>query len=326
GRVPLRMTDGGTDLKWRAERFAAMNRPDMRLVVTGDGNVRFTDKKIALVGQLQANRGYFEIGDNQLPELSDDVVIVGEQRKVVQKQADTQFPIQLDLRLSLGNDLRLFAYGYQGYLGGRLRLYTNPAGLLRAEGRINTDRGRFTAYGKRLEVEKGIVTFDGPVDNPTLQVEAWQRNQAVEVGVKISGTVESPQVQLVSEPPVPEGEKLSWLVLGRAPGDAQGADLALLQAAAGTLFGRGDAVGINQRIAQQLGLDDVSFRGSGQLTGNVVALGKRFSDKVYVTVEQGIGLAQSLVKLDYSLSRRWSARLETGNVSGVGLFYRIAFD
>ncbi|HEY9380212.1 MAG TPA: translocation/assembly module TamB domain-containing protein, partial [Burkholderiales bacterium] len=326
GRVPLRMTGGGTDLNWRAERFAVMNRPDMRLVVTGDGNVRFADKKIALVGQLQADRGYFEVGDNQLPELSDDVVIVGEQRKVVQKPGEKQFPIQLDVRLNLGNDLRLFAYGYQGYLGGRLRLYTNTNGLLRAEGRINTDRGRFTAYGKRLEVEKGVITFDGPIDNPTLQVEAWQRNQAVEVGVKISGSVQSPQVQLASEPPVSEGEKLSWLVLGRAPGDAQGADLALLQAAAGTLFSRGDAVGVNQRIAQQLGLDDVSFRGSGQLTGNVVALGKRFSDKIYVTFEQGIGLAQSLVKLDYSLSRRWSARLETGNVSGIGLFYRIAFD
>ncbi len=326
GRVPLRMADGGTDLSWRAERFAAMNRPDMRLVVTGDGTVRFVDKKIALVGQLQANRGYFEVGDNQLPELSDDVVIVGAQRKVAQKQADAPFPIQLDLRLNLGDDLRLFAYGYQGYLGGRLRLYTNPEGMLRAEGRINTDRGRFTAYGKRLDVEKGVITFDGPVDNPTLQVEAWQRNQAVEVGVKLSGTVESPHVQLVSEPPVSDGEKLSWLVLGRPPGDAQGADLALLQAAAGTMFGRGDAVGINQRLAQQLGLDDLSFRGSGELTGNVVALGKRFSDKVYVTFEQGIGLAQSLVKLDYSLSRRWSARLETGSVSGIGLVYRIAFD
>src|SRR5690606_18564724 len=136
-------------------------------------------------------------------------------------------------------------------LGGRLRLHTNENGVLRAEGRINTERGRFLAYGKRLEVERGVVRFDGPLDNPTLEVEAWQRNQPVEVGVRITGTVSSPLVQLISEPPVSDGEKLSWLVLGRAPGDAQGADLALLQAAAGTLFGRGDSVGFSQRVAQQ---------------------------------------------------------------------------
>jgi translocation and assembly module TamB len=126
---------------------------------------------------------------------------------------------------------------------------------------------------------------------------------------------------------VPAGEKLSWRGLGRAPDNAQSGDLALLQAAAGTLFGRGDKVGISQKLAHGLGLDEVSLRGSGALTGNVVALGKRLSDKLYVTYEQGIGAAQNLVQLDYTLSRRWSAQLETGTtLSNIGLVYRIVFD
>lgn len=324
GRMPLRMAEGGGTLTWRAQQLALMNRPDMRLVVSGDGGITMNAKSIALNGQLLAERGYFEIGATELPKLSDDVVIVGAKTSVRPRSA--YLPFALDLRLDLGKNLEVHAYGYHGRLGGRIRLATGPEGRLLADGRIRTERGRFNAYGKELDVEQGLLTFDGPVDNPTLDVEAWRRNQAVEVGVKLSGTAQSPQVQLVSEPPVSEGEKLSWLVLGRAPDDAQGADLALLQAAAGTLFGRGDKVGINQKLARQLGLDDLSFRGSGQLTGNVVAVGKRFSDKLYITFEQGIGLAQNLVKLDYSLSRRWSARLETGTVSGLGLIYRIAFD
>ncbi len=318
GRVPLRMAEGdGGTLTWRAQQLALMNRPDMRLVVSGDGGITMNAKSVALHGQLLAERGYFEIGATQLPQLSDDVVIVG--AKAVRPRG-APLPFALDLRLDLGKNLEVHAYGYHGRLGGRVQLVTGPQGRLLADGRIRTERGRFNAYGKELDVEQGLLTFDGPLDNPTLDVEAWRRNQAVEVGVKLSGTAQSPQVQLVSEPPVSEGEKLSWLVLGRAPDDAQGADLALLQAAAGTLFSRGDKVGINQQIARQFGLDDLSFRGSGQLTGNVVAIGKRFSDKLYVTLEQGIGLAQNLVKLDYSLSRRWST------VSGLGLFYRIAFD
>src|SRR5690606_25267905 len=121
----------------------------------------------ALVGELGADQGYFELGDNQLPELGDDVIVVGETREVVaQAPGEAALPVHLDLRLSLGKDFRLFAYGYQGYLGGRLRLHTNENGVLRAEGRINTERGRFLAYGKRLEVERGVVRFDGPLDNP----------------------------------------------------------------------------------------------------------------------------------------------------------------
>ena len=123
------------------------------------------------------------------------------------------------------------------------------------------------------------------------------------------------------------GERLSWLVLGRAPTDATKADLGLLQAAAGALLSRGDSMPLDRRIARSFGLDEISFRGSGQTQDSVVAVGKRFSDKLYLSYEQGIGtVASSLVKLDYALSRRWSARIETGTSTGGGIFYRFSWD
>ena len=41
GSLPLRLADGATALEWRAERFRVLNRPDMRLVVSGRGDARF---------------------------------------------------------------------------------------------------------------------------------------------------------------------------------------------------------------------------------------------------------------------------------------------
>jgi translocation and assembly module TamB len=126
---------------------------------------------------------------------------------------------------------------------------------------------------------------------------------------------------------VSEGERLSWLVLGRAPTDATKADLGLLQAAAGALLARGDSMPIDRRLAKTFGLDEISFRGSGEVQDRAIALGKRLSDKVYVSYEQGIGtVTSSLVKLDYALSRRWSLRAETGTSSGWGVFYRFSWD
>jgi autotransporter translocation and assembly factor TamB len=56
-------------------------------------------------------------------------------------------------------------------------------------------------------------------------------------------------------------------------------------------------------------------------------VGKRVSDRLYVSDEQGIGaVATSLVKLDYALGRRWSLRGEAGTTSGAGLFYRFSWD
>jgi translocation and assembly module TamB len=217
--------------------------------------------------------------------------------------------------------------GLEGKLGGRVNLTTTKEGELRAFGRLQTLNATFFAYGQKLQVDPGVVIFDGPLDNPALQITAWRRNLAVEAGVQISGTVRAPLVQLVSQPPVSEGERLSWLVLGRAPTDATKADLGLLQAAAGALLARGNSMPLDRRIARSFGLDEVSFRGSGEVQDRVLAFGKRLSDKLYVSYEQGLGtVASNLVKIDYALSRRWSLRAETGTSSGGGIFYRFSWD
>ena len=226
-----------------------------------------------------------------------------------------------------GRGAELAAGGLEGKLTGRINFTTTAEGELRAYGRIETLNATYFAYGQRLQVDPGILIFDGALDNPALQITAWRRNQAVEAGVQLSGTMLAPRVQIVSQPPVSEGERLSWLVLGRAPTDATKADLGLLQAAAGALLARGDSMPIDRKLAKTFGLDEISFRGTGEVQDRAIAVGKRLSDKVYVSYEQGLGtVTSSLVKLDYALSRRWSLRAETGTSSGWGVFYRFSWD
>jgi translocation and assembly module TamB len=219
------------------------------------------------------------------------------------------------------------AQGLDGRLSGKLQVVTTKDGELRGYGQVNMVHATYYAYGQSLAVDPGVLIFDGPLDNPSLQVTAWRRNLAVEAGVQVTGTARAPRVQLVSQPPVSEGERLSWLVLGRAPSDATKADLGLLQAAAGALLARGEAMPLDRRIARNFGLDEVSFRGTGEVQDRVVAFGKRLSDRLYISYEQGLGqLATNLVKLDFSLGRRWSLRAETGSSSGAGLYYRFSWD
>ena len=214
-----------------------------------------------------------------------------------------------------------------GKVAGLVDLSTTKDGELRAHGRLYAVNATFLAYGQTLQVDPGVVIFDGPIDNPSLQITAWRRNQAVEAGVEVTGTARTPQVQLVSQPPVAEGERLSWLVLGRAPSGATQADLGLA-AGRGRRAARRRRLGAaDRRIARRVGLDEISLRGSGELTDRVVAVGKRLSDRVYISYEQGIGaVASNLIKLDYALGRRWTLRAETGTSSGGGLFYRYSWD
>ncbi len=325
GVLPLRPSAGDAQLEWRAREFGLLARPDLRLTVSGDGEARLSKGKVSLSGALRADRGYLELEQDRLPQLGGDVVIEGQPRTASNERA--RLPVALDIQLDLGEQLQVRGYGLEGRLAGQLQVETTAEGELRAYGRIQAVNATFRAYGQRLEVDPGIAIFDGPLDNPSLQLTAWRRNQQVEAGVQVSGTARAPRVQLVSQPPVPEGERLSWLVLGRAPGDATKADLGLLQAAAGALLARGDRMPLDRRIAQAFGVDEISLRGSGEVGDRVVAVGKRLSDRLYVSYEQGLGIvASALVKLDLALTQRLSVRAETGTSSGVGLFYRFSWD
>ena len=324
GTLPL-AKGGAAQLNWRAEKLGVLERPDMRLVTSGEGEVTWDGERFALKGELRADRGHFEFERERLPTLGEDVVVLGQDRPA--PKGRMKLPITLELRLELGNELVVRAYGLDGKVAGLVDLTTTKEGELRAHGRLYTVNATFLAYGQTLQVDPGVLIFDGPIDNPSLQITAWRRNQAVEAGVQVTGTARSPNVQLVSQPPVPEGERLSWLVLGRAPSGATQADLGLLQAAAGALLSGGESVPLDRRIARKFGLDEIALRGSGELTDRVVAVGKRLSDRVYISYEQGIGtVASNLIKLDYALGRRWTLRAETGTSSGGGLFYRYSWD
>ncbi|MBV9360510.1 MAG: translocation/assembly module TamB domain-containing protein, partial [Betaproteobacteria bacterium] len=326
GTLPLRLTEGEANLMWQAKNFAVLERPDMRLVATGQGEAGFDGKRLLIAGELHAERGHLEIERDRIPKLGEDVVIVGEPRKPP-AAAKAALPVHLNVDLDLGSNFTIHAQGLEGKLTGRINFTTTAEGELRAFGRIETLNATYYAYGQRLQVDPGIMIFDGALDNPALQITAWRRNQAVEAGVQLSGTMLAPRVQIVSQPPVSEGERLSWLVLGRAPTDATKADLGLLQAAAGALLARGDSMPIDRKLAKTFGLDEISFRGTGEVQDRAIAVGKRLSDKVYVSYEQGLGtVTSSLVKLDYALSRRWSLRAETGTSSGWGVFYRFSWD
>ena len=325
GTLPLRMAEGGARLSWRAEKFGLLQRPNMRLVASGEGEAQVADKRLSLTGSLRADRGYFELDQGRMPKLGEDIVIVGQKPAAAREPA--KVPVALDLQLDLGDDLQVRGFGLEGKIRGKLQVETTKDGELRAYGRIETLNATFYAYGQSLQVDPGVIIFDGQLDNPSLQITAWRRKQQVEVGVQVSGNAKSPRVQLVSNPQVPEGEKLSWLVLGRAPAEATKGDLGMLQAAAGALLANNEGVPLDRRIARTFGLDEISLRGTGEAADRVVAVGKRLSDKLYISYEQGLGAtASQLVKLDFSLTQRLALRTETGTSTGVGLLYRFSWD
>lgn len=324
------------------------------VVVSGNSLVDFKDEIFNITGKIMTDIGFIKQPEGGMPGLADDIVVMD--KTDTEPKPQTQ-KMNLDVTLDLGERFFLRASGLEGRLAGQLHLHSEPGQLLSAVGTIATRNTRFEAYGQRLQVRRGIVNFDGPLDNPGLNILAVRTSQQigtnsdssevfdqpsqdssvnalavreglrVEAGVEITGTVRQPKIKLVSQPDVPDSEKLSWIVLGR-PADKSGLDSALLLSAASSILGGSDE-GILDSITQGLGIDDFSIRQQegGGLADQVGTIGKRLSSRAYLSFEHGLTSASAgVAKLTYSLFPNVSVVTQAGDDSAVDLFYNFKFD
>jgi translocation and assembly module TamB len=239
----------------------------------------------------------------------------------------TKTAIALDLDIGLGDGIRLRGRGLDALLVGHIRLLAGTGENLRAEGTLRVASGTFKAYGRELAIDHGLLRFNGALNNPSLDILAMRKGQEVEAGVSVGGTVLAPRITLVSDPTVADAEKLSWLVLGHGLSTSSGNDIGALQTAAGTLLAQSAASGLQSQLATAFGLDDFSVGTSDtNLQERIVTLGKKISTRLYVSYQQGLQSASSVLLLRYTLTPRISVEAEAGTRSALSMFYNFAFD
>lgn len=323
------------------ERLDAITDPAYELVVSGAVSARLRDASIALAGKLRADRGVIRLPEHSTPTISSDVVIKGRARK----SGETSGPRlpEADLALELGDEFDVRGRGVDVRLSGTLALKSAEGAPTRLTGTVRAARGTVSAYGQRLQIERGTLTFTGPLDNPTLNITAIRPNLPSRVGVQVTGFALEPRVALFSDTAMSDSDRLAWLVLGRSSEGLGPTDLAVLGTAAAALLGGDGAPPLTSRIAGAFGLDDISVRGSsttanpvaGQiptlagttpLDETIVSVGKRVSDKLYVSVERSLQTFTAVLRLRYQFNPRWSVQTQTGTTNTIDLFYTLSFD
>ncbi len=339
----LALDSGAGDFRFAADRLPLLQRDDRWMLLSGQGTARSTWSSLVLDADFRADAGYIEFAEALPPSLSDDVVVLGRD----ELSEGGGFALNADIRVGLGDALYLSAMGLETRLAGELRIRLQPERPLMAVGTVSTVGGSYRGYGQNLVIERGVVNFQGPLDAPGLNIVALRKGLEVEAGVAVTGSAKRPQVRLVSEPNVPDPAKLSWIVLGRAPDAASGADLGLLLPAAAGLLG-GPGGGMTEELSRSLGFDSFSI-GQGELTsttrtgtsrvlgsgstvasgptvsGQVLSLGKRLGPDLFLSFEQSLGGAATLVKLSYQLSRRLSVVARGGTDTAIDLNYGFSF-
>jgi len=305
-------------LALHGEQVQVFDTAQLQARVSPDLEIALADGRLAVTGEVAVPQARIRAQDRPpAVQTSPDVVVRG-------REAPDGPPLaaQADVRVVLGDDVRVDAYGFQGRLGGAVRLQQRPDGTAAVNGEVTVTEGQYAFYGQRLPVTQGELRYaGGPPDNPALRITAARRVGNVTAGVRLRGTARAPTTQLYSSPAMPQADILSYLVLGRPVQQAKGSESDLLMQAAASVGLRGGGT-LVKRLGQTLGFDEARLGGDGSGSANL-ALGRYLTPRLFVGYGLALAEQTNAVTLRYTLTEHWLLEVVSGLTQTADLLYQV---
>jgi translocation and assembly module TamB len=316
------------DLQWSArslqgtvklsgDKLRLVDIPEMRVDASPDLTFKIQGRRIDIGGSVTIPFARLKPADLTGAVLpSGDEIIVSE----IRPADDQNLAIYTNVHLSLGKDVSVETYGLRGRLTGEVDVSANPDGETHATGELNIDEGKYTAYGRLLDIQRGRLIFSGGlVDDPAVDLRAVKVFPDVTAGVNVRGRLRNPQVSFFSDPSLTQSQIVSLLVAG---GNLESLQKNGTQPAGGELLMQGGAI-VAQQIGARIGVDDVGVE-TDTLNQTSLVLGKFLNPRLYVSYGVSLTEALNTLKLRYTLGDGWTVKLEAGQqIRGTDLVYTI---
>ena len=298
-----------TELNAQANNFN-VDIPSMaKLRFSPNITVKANPKELNLSGTVDIPWARIRI--DSLPDtaepVSEDEVILNGPHKSKEELIKREFAaktksgmdIRSDLRINIGKDVSLDAYGLKANLDGLLSVKQDK-GNLGLFGQINLTKGRYASFGQDLLIRKGQINFSGQPSQPMLNIEAIRNPEAMEdskitAGVRVIGTADRPDVTIFSEPSKPQDQALSYLLTGRSlensgeagsSGSVGAALLGLGLSKSGKLVGS---------IGEAFGIQDLNLGTSGVGDKSKVTISGNLTNRLQI--KYGVGLFDGLAEV-----------------------------
>jgi translocation and assembly module TamB len=288
-------------------------------MVSPDLQIKLKNRNIDITGNVHVPYAKLQPKDvTQAAKISSDTVIIGGEQ-----QPEEKWLINTAVRLTLGERVHFYGFGFEGRLGGSLLLEDKPGQLTRATGQITIPEGIYRAYGQRLEVENGRILYTGgPLTNPGLDIRAVRKVDAVTAGILVKGSLNQPQMDIFSTPAMSQTDALAYIILGH-PIENASSEEGNMMAKAALALGLSGGDTIARSLGDRFGLDDMRVESSGKGDQAALVVGRYISPKLYASY--GVGLIDSVntLTLRYQLSSKWQIKAESGEAQGADILYTI---
>lgn len=316
------------DFRIRGERFEAALLPEYEIQVNPDVRLRFSSEKGELTGDILVPKALLtpqEMKDSLA--VSEDVIYIDRE----QEEKVAHWPLVSDLRVKLGDDVRIDGYGLKGRLLGSLAVQDSADSFMSGRGELSLLEGTFSIYGRSLVIERGRIFFSGgPVDNPGIDARALQSIKGksaagddLTIGVDVSGTLQDLEFKLFSDPSMAESDILAYMVVGHSMSASKEEEGSLLEAAA-SVFGLEEGAGVVTTLTGFLPLDEMHLEGTEEEGTMSLVVGKRLTENLYIGYDLNFFDQKGEFRLSYDLGYGFSAvTRSSANSNGADIFYSI---
>ncbi len=252
--------------------------------------------------------------------VSPDEIILG-QEKVAEKAPATP-GIDANIDVELGKQVSFSGKGLATNLTGKLKI-VKTGEKMAMHGNVDMIKARYKSYGQDLTVRKGRFLFNGPVDNPWLDVEAIRVSNSKKVTaiLSLTGSLQKPETRISSEPALPEAEALAYLITGRPLNQVSKSEGNMLASAA-LSYGGGQAAWLTEK----LGIDEFEVQEGETLQDTLVAVGEYLTPDFYVGAKVGLFNKQAAMVLKHKITDAINVETQAGTSQRVKINYEIDTD
>lgn len=278
-----------------------------------------------------------------MPESSANVVNVSSDVRVLKAGQDAlqvlrqskPWKIQADVDLQLGNKVIFQGFNSRIPLVGRL--YLTQRGLetaMSANGAIGvSQKVKIEPYGQTLDLNRAIVRFNGPVGNPTLDIDTTKNISGTTVGVRITGTASSPNIQVYNDGGLSEQEALNALLSGRINEGSTSlnqtttfkSDVNNTLAAAGISLGLGGTRAFTNQIGRTFGLSGLALDAEGTGNDTQVSVTGYLTPDLYLRYGVGVFTNVNKLTLRYQMNKRLYLEASQSLERAIDVFYNWRF-
>lgn len=193
-------------------------------------------------------------------------------------------------------------------------------------GRVESVSGNVYFRNNEFRIVKASADFSDPKRiNPVMEIVATASIKGYNIRLNLQGQMEHFNLQLLSDPPLPEIDILSLLTVGKFGKELKGIESGIgAGEATSFLTGKMQDI-IEERVRSLTGLDRLEVdpyvsKTTGTISPRITVSKRLLGDRLFVTYSSAVGTAENnVLKLEYILNKNVSligVRDEKGGIGG----------